>query len=66
MNMNYKHAIVYIWSRDIKKTLSFYENILGFKKAFESDGWIEMAHSGSYQCVSRNQQVETAGDLPGK
>jgi len=46
MEITYKHAITYLWSRDIKKTLNFYEKILGFKKAYESDGWIEMAVPG--------------------
>ncbi|MDC7227958.1 MAG: hypothetical protein PQJ61_14430 [Spirochaetales bacterium] len=46
MDIKYKHAISYIWSRDIEKTLNFYVNKLGFRKAFESDGWIELAIPG--------------------
>ena len=46
MNLVYKHAITYIWSRDIRKTEDFYVNVLGFKKAFESEGWIELAVPG--------------------
>ena len=42
MDINYKHAVSFVWSRDITKTRHFYENILGFKPIFESDGWIEM------------------------
>ncbi len=46
MSINYKHSITFIWSRDIRKTVNFYEKVLGFKRAFESDGWVEMAVPG--------------------
>ncbi len=64
MNFNYKHAISYIWSRDIKKTLSFYENILGFKKAFESEGWIEMAVPGVTNAYIAINQWKKEGTYP--
>lgn len=64
MNMNYKHAIVFIWSRDIRKTLSFYENILGFKKAFESDGWIEMAVPGVTNAYIAINEWKKQGTYP--
>ena len=46
MDFSYKHAISYIWSRDIERTERFYTKILGFKRAFESEGWIELAIPG--------------------
>ena len=64
MNINYKHAISYIWSRDIKKTLSFYENILGFKKVFESDGWIEMAVPGVTNAYIAINEWKREGSYP--
>lgn len=64
MNLNYKHAISYIWSRDIKKTLSFYENILGFKKAFESDGWIELTIPGVTNAYIAINEWKKEGTYP--
>lgn len=46
MNLTYKHAVSFVWSRDIKKTAKFYTKILGFKKVFDSDGWIELTVPG--------------------
>ena len=55
MNFSYKHAITYLWARDIAKTEKFYTKILGFRKAFESEGWIELAIPGVNKCLSCNQ-----------
>ncbi len=47
MNLSYKNIISYVWARDPEKTINFYTAILGFKKAFESDGWTELAVPGT-------------------
>ncbi len=49
MELKYKHAVTYVWTRDIQKTKNFYKDILGFKLVFESDGWIEMIIPGVAQ-----------------
>jgi catechol 2,3-dioxygenase-like lactoylglutathione lyase family enzyme len=51
-------------SRDIKKTLNFYENVLGFKKAFESDGWIEMAVPGVTNAYIAINEWKKEGTYP--
>ena len=64
MNIKYKHAVAFIWSRDIKKTEHFYEGILGFKRAFESDGWIEMAVPGIPNAFVAINKWEKPGTYP--
>lgn len=62
MNLNFKHAISFVWSRDVYKTLSFYEDVLGFKRVFDSDGWIEMAVPGlsnTYIAINKWEKEET-------
>lgn len=62
MSLSYKHVVTFIWSRNIKKTENFYANILGFKKAFESDGWIEMAIPGvpnAYIAINQRHSENT-------
>jgi catechol 2,3-dioxygenase-like lactoylglutathione lyase family enzyme len=46
MNQTYNNIISFVWSKDVKKSLQFYEEILGFKKAYESQGWIELSIPG--------------------
>jgi catechol 2,3-dioxygenase-like lactoylglutathione lyase family enzyme len=64
MNIEYKHAISFVWSRDIQKTEKFYENILCFKKAFESQGWIEMAVPGVQNSYIAINEWKKEGTYP--
>ncbi|MBI9105942.1 MAG: VOC family protein [Spirochaetales bacterium] len=64
MQLSYKHSISFIWSRDIEKTERFYTNILGFKKAFESEGWIELAVPGVSNSFIAINQWRKEGTYP--
>ena len=64
MKINYKHAVAFIWSRDIQKTKHFYEKILGFKQVFESDGWIEMSVPGLPKAFVGINKWEKSGTYP--
>lgn len=46
MEPQYKNIISFVWSRDIKRSINFYCNILGFNRAFESQGWVELSIPG--------------------
>jgi len=64
MKLNYKHAVTFVWSRDIEKTKRFYMNILGFKKAYESEGWIELAVPGLSNSYIAINQWRKEGTYP--
>ena len=64
MNNSYKHAITWVWSRDINRTVRFYEKILGFKKAFESDGWVELAIPGVTNAYLAVNEWKKEGTYP--
>ena len=64
MDIKYKHAVTFVWSRDIEKTKHFYEHILGFKQVFESDGWIEMTLPGIPNVFIAINKWEKEGTYP--
>lgn len=56
MDQTYNNIISFVWSKNIKRALQFYEEILGCKKAYESQGWIELSIPGlktGYIAVNR-------------
>jgi catechol 2,3-dioxygenase-like lactoylglutathione lyase family enzyme len=56
MDQTYNNIISFVWSKNIKRALRFYEEILGCKKAYESQGWIELSIPGlktGYIAVNR-------------
>ena len=46
MKHEYKNIISFVWSTNIERSLRFYTEILGFKKGFAADDWIELAIPG--------------------
>lgn len=46
MKHEYKNIISFVWSTNIQRSLRFYTEILGFKKGFASDDWIELSIPG--------------------
>jgi catechol 2,3-dioxygenase-like lactoylglutathione lyase family enzyme len=46
MELEYKNIISFVWSKNIDASVRFYCDILGFKKAYESGGWVEMSIPG--------------------
>lgn len=56
MGLNYKNIISFVWTKDVDRALHFYCDILGFTKAFESEGWIELSIPGlktGYMALNR-------------
>lgn len=47
MQPTYKNIISFVWSSDLARALAFYSNVLGLKKVFESDGWVELSIPGT-------------------
>jgi catechol 2,3-dioxygenase-like lactoylglutathione lyase family enzyme len=56
MKQLYDHVLSFVWVSDWKRALSFYTNVLGFNKAYESEGWAELSVPGlndSYIALNR-------------
>ncbi len=46
MKHQYKNIISFVWSTNIERSFKFYTEILGFKKGYGSDDWIELSIPG--------------------
>lgn len=46
MKPRYDHFVSFVWVQDWEQALSFYSDVLGFTKAYESEGWAELAIPG--------------------
>lgn len=56
MELKYKNIISFVWATNIEESLYFYCDILGFTKAFESEGWVELSIPGlktGYMALNR-------------
>jgi catechol 2,3-dioxygenase-like lactoylglutathione lyase family enzyme len=56
MQPRYKNIIAFLWAEDFAKAITFYTDVLGLKKVYESDGWCELSVPGTrnaYLAVNR-------------
>ncbi len=56
MQPRYKNIIAFLWAEDFAKAITFYTDVLGLKKVYESDGWCELSIPGTrnaYLAVNR-------------
>lgn len=63
MQPTYKNLISFFWTADLARSLAFYTNVLGLRKVFEADGWVELAIPGTrnaYLALNRWTQDERA------
>jgi catechol 2,3-dioxygenase-like lactoylglutathione lyase family enzyme len=63
MQATYKNIISFLWTTDTARSLAFYTNVLGLRKVFEADGWVELAIPGTsnaYLALNRWTQDDRA------
>lgn len=46
MEMTYTHAISFVWVKEWDRAVTFYKDVLGLKKVYESEGWAELSIPG--------------------
>ena len=62
MRVNY--AIVHV--SDMKRSVSFYRDVLGLPLRFESPGWTEFATEGATLALHASEKPKPEGEHPGK
>ena len=63
MKPTYSHAISFVWVKKWDEALSFYRDVLGLNRVYESDGWVELSLPGldrTYVALNRWSSPEQA------
>jgi catechol 2,3-dioxygenase-like lactoylglutathione lyase family enzyme len=64
MKPSYDHALSFLWVKDWDRAQRFYLEVLGFRKEYESEGWLELAVPGVKDSFVALNRFSAGGDLP--